>query len=80
MKRQYVYVFYYCSDTIEGVWSAVSLHRTKAGAVAAMKKHKANEVRKFQAHLKWRRKTNPLVDAIFGEFEYWEVNRKLIYE
>jgi len=58
----------YNSNIHEGTMATISVHRTKAGALKAMLKHKAEELRKFQIMPQEFQD-----DLIFGDHEEWGI-------
>lgn len=70
-KGLILYEFVYCSSVHESGYATMSLHRTKAGAEKAMKKHKSNERRK---HNKMCKRSPDLAPYMkFGQHEDWGI-------
>jgi len=76
-----LWAFYYCPMIYESASYIESYHRTKKGALKAMKEHKAKErlqwVEDQSYHKKWCKeegfKYRP--SSKFGQFESWHVRR-----
>lgn len=79
MEKQIIklWVFWYNGMVYESSSYPMSYHRTKKGAIAAMKAHKDAERKEFDRMYANEKEWKPK----FGEFEHWSVNKfELIIE
>lgn len=63
--KETLYGFYYNDMIEESAAALMSLHRSRKGAVAAMKRHKSEEKKKFKKLFRGHK---------FAQFERWDVH------
>lgn len=65
-----IYSFIYCGDIYDSAHATVSIHKTKAGAFNAMRKHKLESfIHWYDSRIIYGKKYN---DS-FGKYEDWDI-------